>query len=111
MPRGSTINIHSADELANISNGKDGIDYNNFVGPILNIKFKNIEKRLANIGSGCFSDFMGNDKPKKIDWKLTFKTLHPNELTSGYTDSVETFKRSFTIKLLNEELSTMTRRH
>ncbi|RHZ82442.1 hypothetical protein Glove_109g298 [Diversispora epigaea] len=58
-----------------------------------------------------FKHFMNSDKNKKVDWDLTFKTKHPSKITSDYTNNTDMHKRSFAMKLLCEELPTMTKRH
>lgn len=54
--------------------------------------------------------FVNQEKTQKIDWCTTFKTLHPSKITNNKTNREDQVKRSFAMKLLNEELPVMTRR-
>jgi hypothetical protein len=54
---------------------------------------------------------MTNTKCREIDWDLTFKTKHPSKITSDTTNKEDSSRRSFAIKLLCEELPTLSRRY
>ncbi|RHZ55856.1 hypothetical protein Glove_410g58 [Diversispora epigaea] len=54
--------------------------------------------------------FVDQEKTQKIDWCTTFKTLHSSKITNDKTNREDQIKRSFAMKLLNEELPVMTRR-
>ncbi|RHZ75180.1 hypothetical protein Glove_217g85 [Diversispora epigaea] len=48
---------------------------------------------------------------KEINWDLTFKTKHPSKITSDITNKEDSNIRSFALKLLCEELSTLSKRY
>ncbi|RHZ83158.1 hypothetical protein Glove_99g367 [Diversispora epigaea] len=54
---------------------------------------------------------MTNTKCREIDWDLTFKTKHPSKITSDITNKGDSNKRSFALKLLCEELPTLSKRY
>jgi ribonuclease HI len=58
-----------------------------------------------------FKHIMTNTKCREIDWDLTFKTKHPSKITSDITNREDSNKRSFALKLLCEELLTLSKRY
>src|SRR6185436_12010160 len=58
-----------------------------------------------------FKHIMTNTKCREIDWDLTFKTKHPSKITSDITNREDSNKRSFALKLLCEELPTLSKRY
>ncbi|RHZ64813.1 hypothetical protein Glove_320g11 [Diversispora epigaea] len=74
-------------------------------------KYNQIKKRQKWKSQNRFQEiFVDQEKTQKIDWCTTFKTLHPSKITNDKTNREDQIKRSFAMKLLNEELPVMTRR-
>ncbi|RHZ80674.1 hypothetical protein Glove_132g171 [Diversispora epigaea] len=79
---------------------KDAIKEINRIKSMLNFKYQE-----------RFKHIMSSTKCREIDWDLTFKTKHPSKITSDTTNKEDSSRRSFAIKLLCEELPTLSRRY
>ncbi|RHZ77310.1 hypothetical protein Glove_182g30 [Diversispora epigaea] len=128
-----------ADSLAKIPGFIEGITNNIFKGTTISLNYNNITDRsfipiwkFTPIGTPVkdaikeinrlklmlnfkyqerFKYIMTNTKCREIDWDLTFKTKHPSKITSDITNKEDSNKRSFTLKLLCEELPTLSKRY
>ncbi|RHZ75503.1 hypothetical protein Glove_213g172 [Diversispora epigaea] len=76
---------------------KDAIKEINRIKSMLNFKYQE-----------RFKHIMSSTKCREIDWDLTFKTKHPSKITSDTTNKEDSSRRSFAIKLLCEELPTLS---
>jgi ribonuclease HI len=51
------------------------------------------------------------NKAKKVNWKLTWTSLHPSKITSFTSSTEEASIRKFSLKLFNDELPTLVNLH
>ncbi|RHZ53212.1 hypothetical protein Glove_444g7 [Diversispora epigaea] len=128
-----------ADSLAKIPGFIEGITNNIFEGTTISLNYNNITDRsfipiwkftpietpvkdaikeinrlklMLNFKyQERFKYIMTNTKCREIDWDLTFKTKHPSKITSDITNKEDSNKRSFALKLLCEELPTLSKRY
>ncbi|RHZ60914.1 hypothetical protein Glove_350g167 [Diversispora epigaea] len=128
-----------ADSLAKIPGFIEGITNNIFEGTTISLNYNNITdcsfipiwkftpietpvknaikeinrlKLMLNFKyQERFKYIMTNTKCREIDWDLTFKTKHPSKITLDITNKEGSNKRSFALKLLCEELPTLSKRY